>query len=142
MKTKILKALESFVNQRPGFNLREYASLADYRADQRPVEKQLKAAREMLRYIMWHDSITASHIVNATRHKRISIKINGDKVTIDYTVGQCFPTEYRKAVCMLLQSVLWDYWRDNDPSIVTAADIYKKAKKEFRSKYVTDLFKG
>ncbi len=34
------------------------------------------------------------------------------KVTIEYTTGQYMPTEYRKAVCAVLASALWEYTRD------------------------------
>ena len=141
MKTQILDALESFVKQRPGFELRNYASMANYRADQRPVEKQRKAALEMIQWMRWHDSLTAADLVFATQRAfsgRLKINIVGDQVTIDYCTGQYFPTEFRKAVCIVLKSAIWKYLREDGD---TAATIYKKAKREFSSKCVTDLFK-
>lgn len=37
-------------------------------------------------------------------------------LAVDYCAGQYFPTEYRKAVCAVLASVLWDTWRENMPA--------------------------
>lgn len=34
-------------------------------------------------------------------------------VTIDYCTGQYWPTEYRRAVCAVLASAIWDYWREH-----------------------------
>lgn len=35
------------------------------------------------------------------------------KVRIEYTVGQYMPTEYRRAVCAVLASALWEYTREH-----------------------------
>lgn len=36
-------------------------------------------------------------------------------VKIEYTTGQYFPTEYRRAACAVLASALWAYARENMP---------------------------
>jgi hypothetical protein len=34
---------------------------------------------------------------------------------LDYCVGQYWPTEYRRAVCGVLSSAIWDYLRESIP---------------------------
>lgn len=49
---------------------------------------------------------TAIHIDDCLHKPR-------DVATVDYCTGQYFPTEYRRAVCAVLASALWDYTREN-----------------------------
>ena len=112
-KSTILAALDAFIRQRPGLEFGNYGDWSAYRAEMRSIGKDLQHARALLRYVEWHDSITAEMILNAAQSGRLSIKVEGDKVSIDYCTGQYWPTEYRPAVCRLLSSVIWDYWRDH-----------------------------
>jgi hypothetical protein len=47
---------------------------------------------------------------------------------VDYCTGQYFPTEYRRAVCSVLSSALWDYFRTNGAD--TGDDIRRTARRE------------
>ncbi len=115
-KQAVIQALRAFVNRRPGFDLRNYASMSNYRGDQRPVQKQREIAHDLLNWIAWHDSITAADIIEAARDNfsgRLTINYNADKndCTIDYCTGQYWPTEYRLAVVRVLSGLIWSYWR-------------------------------
>ena len=111
-KSTILASLDAWIRQRPGLEFGNYGNVSSYRAEMRSIGKDLQHARALLRYVEWHDSITADMILNAAQSGRLSIKVEGDKVRVDYCTGQYWPTEYRPAVCRLLSSVIWDYWRD------------------------------
>ena len=82
--------------------------MSPYRSEVRSIGKDLQHARALLHYVAWHDSITAEMILDRARSGRLSIKVEGNKVRVDYCTGQYWPTEYRPAVCRLLSSVIWD----------------------------------
>lgn len=110
-KAAILATLEKFACQRPGMEPGNYGSYADYRAELRTVTRDLTHARTLLRAVR-DSGITAEDILRAADGGRLDIRVDGDTVRIDYCTGQYFPTEYRKAVCRVLASALWDNYRD------------------------------
>ena len=112
-KSTIIAALDAWIRQRPGLEFGNYGDVSAYRAEVRSIGKDLQHARALLRYVEWHDSITAEMILSAAQSGRLSIVVDGNKVRVDYCTGQYWPTEYRPAVCRLLSSVIWDYWRDH-----------------------------
>lgn len=116
MKAEILQTLDRFIRQRPGLEYGNYGNPTSYRAEMRDITRDLHHARELLATVSWRDSITADDLMRAAKESysgRLSIVTEGEKVSIDYCTGQYFPTEYRKAVCAVLSSALWDYWRKN-----------------------------
>lgn len=132
-KEAILDALTAFMNQRSGMDPRNYGDWKSYRAESRSVTRDLHDARTLLRAVMWRDSITADDLLAAFRafSGRLSCNVyepgktyGGPGVTfsypvltvkLDYCTGQYFPTEYRKAVCAVLASALWDRKRADMP---------------------------
>jgi len=128
-KQQILAALDTFARQRPGMEFGNYGDISSYRAESRQITKDLNHARELIRYIEWHDSIGADAILEAARScysGRLSIEIDDSgAVRIDYCTGQYFPTEYRRAVCAVLSGAVWDWFRRN------GADPRAAAKREF-----------
>lgn len=50
------------------------------------------------------------------------------QVAVEYTTGQYFPTEYRKAACAVLAQAIWDHWRHD---CGTGDDIRRRARREF-----------
>ena len=114
-KSTIVAALDAFIRQRPGLEFGNYGDWTAYRSEVRSIGKDLQHARALLRYVEWHDSITAEMILSAAQSGRLSIVVDGNKVRVDYCTGQYWPTEYRPAVCRLLSSVIWDWMRANDP---------------------------
>jgi len=129
-KTAIIAALDSWIRQRPGLEFGNYGDWTVYRSEMRSITRDLHHARDMLRYVEWHDSITAEMILSAAQSGRLSLKVEGDNVTLDYCTGQYWSTEYRPAVCRLLSSVIWYWMCDNMPKLVTGHDIRKQASRE------------
>ena len=116
-KQQIITALRAFVAQRSGMDWHNYSDAASYRAEQRIITRDGKEARELICAIEWRDSITADDIIKASKSAfsgRLSIVERDDgAVSVDYCAGQYFATEYRKAVCAVCASLLWDYMRVN-----------------------------
>jgi hypothetical protein len=77
------------------------------------------------------DGIAAEGIVAACRAfaGRLQLVERDGAVAVDYTTGQYFPTEYRKAACAVLASALWDYAREQ--GYATGNEIRKWARQEF-----------
>jgi len=128
-KQTIIDALNRWIAQRPGLEFGNYGNVSSYRAEMRSIGRDLQHARAMVNYVAWHDSITAEMILDAAKSGRLSIVVKGDKVTINYVTGQYWPTEYRRAVCALMASVIWNWLRENC-EYKNGDDIRKAARRE------------
>jgi hypothetical protein len=150
-KQQIIAALYAFARQRSGIEFCNYGDVAAFRAEQRSITKNLHHARQLIRDVELRDSITADDIIKASQHAysgRLTIvtRDNG-AVTIDYCTGQYFPTEYRRAVCAVMASVLLDWKRTQCmPEPVLADDKVHGGKIELYNgksagQYLRDSFK-
>ena len=128
-KQTIIDALHQWIAQRPGLEFGNYGDVSSYRAEMRSIGRDLQHARAMVNYVAWHDSITAEMILDAAGSGRLSIVVKGDTVVINYVTGQYWPTEYRRAVCALMSSVIW-YWLRENCEYKTGDDIRKAARRE------------
>jgi len=115
-KQQIITALYAFIGQRPGLEYGNYGDQVSYHAEMRAITKDLHHARQLIRDVELRDSISADDILTAAKSAysgRLTIVTRDDgKVSVDYCTGQYFPTEYRKAVCAVMASVLWVWKRD------------------------------
>ena len=105
-KRELLDTLATFARQRPGLEFANYGDAAAYNSEARAITRDLEHFRTLLRAVEWRDIDAAAILEHATRGR---LTWNGSGW--DYCTGQYFPTEYRKAACRLLASVLWDYTR-------------------------------
>jgi hypothetical protein len=121
-KQAICDALARWVKQRPGLEFGNYGDIAAYRSEQRSIARDKREAETLLAAVRWRDGITADMLKKAAESAfsgRLSIKCvtvwPGKDATprynIDYCTGQYWPTEYRRAVCAVLASALWEYTR-------------------------------
>lgn len=114
-RARILFALRRFVAFRPGLEYANYGDPAAYRAEMRRITKQRHDAETLLDYVE-RTSITADQLRAAFRNAfsgRLSLVESDTGMRLDYCTGQYYPTEYRAAVCAVLVSALWAYWRDD-----------------------------
>ena len=119
-KEKLIEALHAWIRQRPGLEFCNYGELSAYRSEMRSITKDRHHAEALLSYVAARDSITAEMILEASRSAfsgRLTIEAlnDGEGFSINYCTGQYWPTEYRKAVCAVLSSAVWDWLRDNMP---------------------------
>lgn len=117
-REQILAALSAFARQRPGLEFGNYGDVKAYRSESRSITRDLHIAERLLAQVAWRTSIDEQALRDAFRaySGRLTIEDRPDgAIAIDYCTGQCFPTEYRKAVCAVLASALWAYARDNAP---------------------------
>jgi hypothetical protein len=108
-KAKILAALDTWIRQRPGLDYGNYGDVAAYRAEIRSIGRDLQDARELLRAVEL-SSMTAETLRGG--FSAYSGRLSWDGERLDYCTGQYWPTEYRRAVCAVLASALWDHYRD------------------------------
>jgi hypothetical protein len=131
-RENILLALTHFMNSRPGLEFCNYGDVSAYRSEMRGITRDLHHARELLAAVSWRESITADAIIAAAKGAfsgRLSITLTDTGAArIEYCAGQYYPTEYRRAVCAVLSSALWDYFRNNGAD--TGDQIRKTARRE------------
>ena len=141
-KSVIIAALHKWIAQRPGLEFGNYGDVSVYRSEMRSITRDLHHARAMIDYVAWHDSITADMILDAADNGgRLTLATDGDKVTIDYVTGQYWPTEYRRAVCSLMATVIWHWLRSNLGDGCTGDDIRKAAHRELGASIARRWFK-
>lgn len=140
-KQTIIDALNRWIAQRPGLEFSNYGNVSSYRAEMRSIGKDLQHARAMVNLCRVARSITAEMIMSAADNGgRLTLTIDGDKVRIDYVTGQYWPTEYRRAVCALMSSVIWVWLRENC-EYKTGDDIRKAARRELGQSIANRWFK-
>lgn len=116
-RDNILHALSSFAATRPGLDPRDYArdwrdteGRKAYAAEVRSITKDLHHARALLTAVRL-SGITEAQLIEAFR--AFGGRLSWDGQRLDYCTGQYYPTEYRRAVCAVLASALWNYFRDD-----------------------------
>lgn len=108
-KETIIAALFNWVAQRPGLEWANYGDAKLYRAEMRRITRQRHDAETLIRFVYRADSIPADAIM-AELNGAGRLSWDGDH--LDYCTGQYWPTEYRAAVCCLLSTVLWRWFRE------------------------------
>lgn len=112
-KQQLVSALRAFVAQRPRLEPGNYATIADYRAESRMITGQRDDALSLLAAIDARESITAADMLAMLRDR---LQWDADRGELEYTTGQYWPTEYRRAVALACAGMLWAYWREDTPA--------------------------
>jgi hypothetical protein len=113
-KEKLLESLYRWIAQRPGLDFANYGDISSYRSEMRSITKDRHHAEALLAAVSWR-GITVDSIIQASKHAfsgRLTIEETPKGFSIQYCTGQYWPTEYRSAVCAVLSSALWHYWRE------------------------------
>ncbi len=121
----ILEALYTYAHKRPALDFADYGNLAAYRSESRAITQDLHDARELLAVVS-RRTITEQQFRSAFE-SAFSGRLSWDGVKLSYCTGQYWPTEYRKAVCAVLASVLWSYWHEAG---ITDESIRQSARRE------------
>lgn len=143
----ILNALAAFVAQRPGLEYGNYGDPSTYRAELCRITKMRHDAEALIAKVR-QTGITAEALLAAFRSfsGRLTPVVREDgAVALHYCTGQYWPTEYRAAVCSVLTTALWDYWRDDyaerhGTTEGTREAIQRNARLAFRSRSIRQRF--
>ena len=99
-----IRALAVYAAKRPGLEFRDYCrgwqdkdGRAAYFREARAISDQLADVREALA-AAYAQGVTDADLIECSRGERLTL---GADLSIDYTVGQYWPTEYRAAVARL-----------------------------------------
>ena len=116
-RDNILHALAAFAATRPGLDPRNYiSSWSDtagrkaYASEVRSITRDLHHARALLTAVRL-SGITEAQLIEAFR--AFGGRLSWDGQRLDYCVNSYYPTEYRRAVCAVLASALWVYFRED-----------------------------
>ena len=122
---KTVAALEAFIHQRPNLEPRNYISggwdnegRKAYRLEARRITRDLNDARLLLRQVTWRDFTEEewNEAFTTVPLNGFGGRLSWDGTTLDYCIGQYWPTEYRASVCAVLAYLLWrDYRRAHEP---------------------------
>jgi hypothetical protein len=118
-RDKIIALLRAFIAQRPGMDPRNYGDAASYRAESRSITQDRHDAEMLLRQVeLMTSSIPEAKLREAFRaySGRLTLTDTPKGLRLDYCTGQYFPTEYRRAVCAVLASALWEARRASMPT--------------------------
>lgn len=112
-KQTIIDALRTWINQRPGLDYCNYGNVTSYRSELRSITRDLHHARDLLRAVELRDSISAEDLAKAFRaySGRMTLTEKEGAAHLDYCTSQYWPTEYRKVVCVIAASALWEHVR-------------------------------
>lgn len=107
-KAALIAALRAWVAQSPRLDPREYSDRASYDSDRRKVTRALKHCTEL---IDWAERTDITHdAIAATMPRNERLTWDGER--LDYTTGQYWPVEYRRAVAVALSRAAWAYARE------------------------------
>jgi hypothetical protein len=117
-KNQIITLLDAWIRQRPGLEFGNYGDVTAYRSESRRIQRQLRDARELLLAAELALGMTGEQLAAAFPRAysgRLTLAPHTKPGTwrLDYCTGQYWPTEYRAAVCAVLASALWDYYRED-----------------------------
>ena len=115
-KDQIISLLDKWISQRPGLEYANYGDLTSYRSEQRAIARDGRDAHALLGYVAQRRHITADKLREGFSAYSGRLSLGTDSkgaMCLDYCTGQYWPTEYRKAACAVLASVVWNYTRDD-----------------------------
>jgi hypothetical protein len=115
-KSMILGSIAHFIAQPPRLEVGNYVSYGDngqgwraLRQERRSITRDLKTAKFLLPMVQ--AQVPLGILLESFRAYSGRLEWNGTK--LEYTAGQYFPTEYRKAACAVLSQALWTTWRES-----------------------------
>lgn len=98
----IFAAFATWINQRPGLDFANYGDMRSYSAEVRQITKDKQLASKALREAKGYP-FNAEAMADALKGSFSGrLSWNGEK--FDYTAGQYWPTEYRKAAYAVLEN--------------------------------------
>jgi len=121
---EMLETLHRFVRQRPGLEFANYGDAASYRRELREIARDKRDAEAMIWYV-WRASVSGfrPELLSSAAKIAFSGRLSWTGTGWEYTTGQYWPTEYRRAACAALSLALRTHWEQP-----TLAKAYRAAK--------------
>jgi len=112
----MVEKLNAFVNQKPGLDANDYNDSQSYNHTVREITKDRNDYYELLSLFLtrWEGNanvVLTAHLIESDGRLRL-IKGRSSLSILEYTTGQYFPTEYRKAANRVLVTLIWQSFRD------------------------------
>lgn len=148
-KQKIVAALRAWVAQRPGLDPRNYISgggsveqwkegARAYRAKQRAITRDRHHAERLIDAVAAIDSINAAALLDAFK-SGYSGRLSWNGERLEYRTGQYRPTEYRRAVCAVCATALWQSEREKATLFHYPGSVDDKLRAHFRHWFGRDI---
>jgi hypothetical protein len=112
-KGMILASLSYFIAQRPRLEFGNYGDFPTYNAEKKSITRDLKHAKILIDRVSM--SSMPVDVLKEAFKTAYSGRLSWDGVELDYTAGQYWPTEYRKAVCAVCAQALWSWYGSDIP---------------------------
>ena len=112
-KGMILASLAYFIAQRPRLEFGNYGHFPTYNAEKRSITRDLKHAKVLIDRVSM--SSMPVDVLKEAFKTAYSGRLSWDGVELDYTTGQYWPKEYRKAVCAVCAQALWNWYGSDVP---------------------------
>ncbi len=119
-KNAIIAALRQWIAQSPGLQFANYGDRKAYTAEQRAVLRDRRDAETLISAVATIQDISGEDLAGA--FDAFSGRLTWDGARLDYTTGQYWPVEYRKAACAVLARALWNHFRQ-DEGCKTGSDV-------------------
>jgi hypothetical protein len=143
----LVREFRTFILKRPGFESGNYVGAPQaYRADYRTCLRDRDDALLLLSYVARASDPERMRdcIVSEMRSGRL--EWNHLAQEFEYTAGQYYAVEYRRAACRLLAYIVWMYWRTNgdgstiSPEAFDRASVIRTARFEFGKRIASRWF--
>lgn len=129
-KNRIVAALQKWIAQGPRLRFENYGCRKAYSAEQRAVLRDRQDAERLLSAVQCIVDITGEDLRGA--FGAYSGRLAWDGERLEYTTGQYWPTEYRKAACAVLARALWNHFGQT-PECKNGDDVRRAAAQYMRN---------
>lgn len=119
-RDKMLSALDRWIRQPPRLTPSDYGDAKAYRAEVRAIGRDLRDARTMLRYVA--SSYMPGETLRTAFRDFGDGRLHWDGERVFYLTVQHWPTEYRRAVCVVAAGAITKYWQPNASPKMIAMD--------------------
>jgi hypothetical protein len=141
-RAEILYQLRDFITQRPGLIAEDYATPRDYHRAVAEVTRDRTAALQLWQYIAHQAPDMGAEWLIEAAPQVYGGRLAWDEALQDwdYTEGQYFPAEYRRAAIAVMARALRLYWLGPTPWL-TPAELLAMARLRFKSRRIWDYFR-
>jgi hypothetical protein len=141
-RAEVLVQLRDFITQKPGLVAEDYNTPRDYHRAVAEVTKDRTAALQLWQYLAHQAADLGPEWLIEAAHQVYEGRLAWDEALQDwdYTEGQYFPAEYRRAAIAVMARALRLYWLAATPWL-TPVEVLAMARLRFKSRRIWDYFR-